>query len=226
MQLSFTFSRQDTRILHGWFTCWWQFGQCSSFVTTNAMLFCQVSEGISKRVTSTKMHQREEGFHMDGALTWFHVQTIFGKHWAGLCSRYWLEHGLPTCLHWCRFIRWQSGLSRSTKDTSRNLETNTPEVERLSSHSLFDLFNCISCIPKNHWPILFVKITDLCYLFSLFYGRFLKYDSFKWKWCLQCSFIVFTVLQQNDCKKLYKSSNYRRRFIKDEIPLIGIRFKI
>lgn len=158
MQLSFTFSRQDTRILHGWFTCWWQLGQCSSFLTTNAMLFCQVSEGISKRVSSMKMHQREEGFHTDGASTWCHVQTIFGKHWAGSCSRFWHEHGLPTCLHWCRFIRWQSGPTRSTQDTNRNLETNTPEAERPSSHSLFDLFNCISFIRKNLLPMSLILI--------------------------------------------------------------------
>lgn len=43
-----------------------------------------------------KTYQEREVFHMDGALEWFHVLTIFGKLLDGSYSPFLQEHGQPT----------------------------------------------------------------------------------------------------------------------------------
>lgn len=52
-----------------------------------------------------KMYQEREEFHMDGALAWFHVPTIFGKLLDGFYSPFLQEHGQLTSSQVYQFIK-------------------------------------------------------------------------------------------------------------------------
>ena len=69
------------------------------------MSYCPVLEELRKRVINMKMYQKREEFHMDGALAWFHVPTIFGKLLDGFYSPFLQEHGQLTSSQVYQFIK-------------------------------------------------------------------------------------------------------------------------
>lgn len=86
----------------------------------------------------TLLKTNKDKFHTVGVLEQFHLQTISGKQWPGLVFHYLLVHTQLLHLQYFLLVRCLFGQNKNIDDTSRSLEIDIQEIEKLWCLTLSD----------------------------------------------------------------------------------------